>query len=107
MAGLVGGITPSVLPDISPTRGEIDSWLAPHPNVDVGASGSAQPISPPVGEMPGRAEGGNAPTDLSISNPVQYLPLSKALFRDNLSGQRHVADTIDPCRRRNSGCVRV
>ncbi len=42
---------PSVLPDISPTRGEI------------GLHRSSRPISPLVGEMPGKAEGGvPAPT---------------------------------------------
>ncbi|MFS2149955.1 bifunctional diaminohydroxyphosphoribosylaminopyrimidine deaminase/5-amino-6-(5-phosphoribosylamino)uracil reductase RibD [Rhizobium sp. Rhizsp42] len=58
-------LPPSVLPDISPTRGEIDSLRAPSQNVDVGMSGSAQPISPPVGEMPGRAEGGISIADAS------------------------------------------
>lgn len=29
-----------------------------HQTIDVGTSGSAHPISPPVGEMRGRAEGG-------------------------------------------------
>jgi hypothetical protein len=52
------GLPPSVLPDISPSRGEIDSWLAPQQTVTLGASGCSQLISPPVGEMPGRAEGG-------------------------------------------------
>ncbi|MDM9648510.1 bifunctional diaminohydroxyphosphoribosylaminopyrimidine deaminase/5-amino-6-(5-phosphoribosylamino)uracil reductase RibD [Rhizobium sp. S163] len=51
-------LPPSVLPDISPTRGEIDSLQPSGQKVDVEASGSTQPISPPVGEMPGRAEGG-------------------------------------------------
>jgi hypothetical protein len=49
---------PSALPGISPTRREIDSLLWPRQTVEVGASGRAQLISPPVGEMPGRAEGG-------------------------------------------------
>ncbi|MFP3542101.1 bifunctional diaminohydroxyphosphoribosylaminopyrimidine deaminase/5-amino-6-(5-phosphoribosylamino)uracil reductase RibD [Rhizobium sp. SIMBA_035] len=60
----VEGSPPSVLPDISPTRGEIDPE---HPSSDafhVGASGSAQPISPLVGEI-GWAEGGNPTTDTS------------------------------------------
>ncbi|MBX5183919.1 bifunctional diaminohydroxyphosphoribosylaminopyrimidine deaminase/5-amino-6-(5-phosphoribosylamino)uracil reductase RibD [Rhizobium sp. NZLR5] len=70
------GLPPSVLPDISPTRGEIGKERDPNspasvsngsssPDVELGAS--PQPISPLVGEMPGRAEGGNAPaaaTDL-------------------------------------------
>ena len=52
---------PSVLPDISPSRGEIDSWRWHRQTIEVGASGCAQPISHLEGEMPGRAEGGNAP----------------------------------------------
>ncbi len=54
-------VPPSVLPDISPTRGEIDSWHASPQAMKVEASGSAQPISPLVGEMPGKAEGGITP----------------------------------------------
>ncbi|KAA3501400.1 diaminohydroxyphosphoribosylaminopyrimidine deaminase [Rhizobium rhizogenes] len=47
-------LPPSVLPDISPTRGEIDKRLAPCSwNERV-----RHLISPLVGEMPGRAEGG-------------------------------------------------
>ncbi|PDS79508.1 hypothetical protein CO667_07955 [Rhizobium sp. L43] len=41
----------------TPTRREIDSGMESPQAIDVGTSGSAQPISPPVGEMPGRAEG--------------------------------------------------
>ncbi|MBO9124610.1 MULTISPECIES: cobaltochelatase subunit CobN [unclassified Rhizobium] len=63
---VVGGLPPSVLPDISPTRGEIDSWQASSQTAKVGASGQAQPISPLVGEMPGRAEGGNPPTSATF-----------------------------------------
>jgi diaminohydroxyphosphoribosylaminopyrimidine deaminase/5-amino-6-(5-phosphoribosylamino)uracil reductase len=58
-----GVIPPSVLPDISPTRGAIDPLRAPSQTVDFGESGQAQPISPPVGEMPGRAEGGITPAN--------------------------------------------
>jgi diaminohydroxyphosphoribosylaminopyrimidine deaminase/5-amino-6-(5-phosphoribosylamino)uracil reductase len=60
---------PSALPGISPTRGEIESRRAhsshsgsepvsPAPSVSLGQD-SASVISPPVGEMPGRAEGGD------------------------------------------------
>ena len=66
-------IPPSGLPAISPTRGEI-SWerafclklaslqaaVWPSLNLQQGASYCLLPISPLVGEMPGRAEGGNA-----------------------------------------------
>jgi cobaltochelatase CobN len=58
---------PSVLPDISPSRGEIDSWRRPRAQStgdaggakldDIAASASHR-ISPLEGEMPGRAEGG-------------------------------------------------
>ncbi|WET75038.1 bifunctional diaminohydroxyphosphoribosylaminopyrimidine deaminase/5-amino-6-(5-phosphoribosylamino)uracil reductase RibD [Rhizobium croatiense] len=65
------GLPPSVLPDISPTRGEIGKEREPNSQndsssrstADVGQGASPQPISPPVGEMPGRAEGGNTPAD--------------------------------------------
>ncbi|MFK0330427.1 bifunctional diaminohydroxyphosphoribosylaminopyrimidine deaminase/5-amino-6-(5-phosphoribosylamino)uracil reductase RibD [Rhizobium sp. NPDC090275] len=71
-------LPPSVLPDISPTRGEIDSLRAPSQNADVGTSGSAQPISPLVGEMPGRAEGGNTPTNAN-ENTAQLEARRQAL----------------------------
>jgi cobalamin biosynthetic protein CobC len=63
------GTPPSVLPDISPTRGESDSWRpVPEPARPVTADATLivepvsvlQPFSPLVGEMPGRAEGGEA-----------------------------------------------
>ncbi|MBY2938942.1 MULTISPECIES: bifunctional diaminohydroxyphosphoribosylaminopyrimidine deaminase/5-amino-6-(5-phosphoribosylamino)uracil reductase RibD [Rhizobium] len=69
------GLPPSVLPDISPTRGEIGKEPAPRSPAshddgfasrqDVGQEASPQPISPPVGEMPGRAEGGNPPAGVT------------------------------------------
>jgi sarcosine oxidase subunit alpha len=54
------GLPPSVLPDISPSRGENDSRqpTAPSPTSQSEPAQRAQPISPPEGEMPGRAEGG-------------------------------------------------
>ncbi len=65
------GTPPSVLPDISPTNGEIGKALAPNSQDDrsspaaenVVQGASLQPISPLVGEMSGRTEGGNTPTD--------------------------------------------
>ncbi|MCQ1833608.1 bifunctional diaminohydroxyphosphoribosylaminopyrimidine deaminase/5-amino-6-(5-phosphoribosylamino)uracil reductase RibD [Neorhizobium galegae] len=62
-----GATPPSALPGISPTRGEIGKTQAPGSS---SAASSATPtseaeragapsISPPVGEMPGRAEGGD------------------------------------------------
>ncbi|AHF87866.1 hypothetical protein RLEG3_06260 (plasmid) [Rhizobium leguminosarum bv. trifolii WSM1689] len=52
-------VPPSALPGISPTGGEIDSQMESSQTIDVGTSGSAQLISPLVGEMSGRTEGGN------------------------------------------------
>ncbi|MBB4573752.1 bifunctional diaminohydroxyphosphoribosylaminopyrimidine deaminase/5-amino-6-(5-phosphoribosylamino)uracil reductase RibD [Rhizobium lentis] len=65
------GLPPSVLADISPTTGEISKERDPNSKdvsssrstADVGPGASPQPISPLVGEMPGRAEGGTAPTN--------------------------------------------
>ncbi|QLF71542.1 5-oxoprolinase/urea amidolyase family protein (plasmid) [Peteryoungia desertarenae] len=67
-AGSVPGLSPSVLPDISPTRGESgEAAVSPAASVELKASASAVsgeadvvPVSPLVGEMPGRAEGGKA-----------------------------------------------
>ncbi|PBC03354.1 precorrin-3B synthase [Mesorhizobium sp. WSM3860] len=57
---------PSVLPDISPTRGEIEHFsplspiakVEPTTKVAGGAPSAELPISPLVGEMSGRTEGG-------------------------------------------------
>ncbi|AGS21356.1 bifunctional diaminohydroxyphosphoribosylaminopyrimidine deaminase/5-amino-6-(5-phosphoribosylamino)uracil reductase RibD [Rhizobium etli] len=65
------GSPPSVLPGISPTRGEIGKRRdpnfqgsgSPFATEDVGQGATSQPISPPVGEMPGRAEGGASSID--------------------------------------------
>ncbi|MBX5048020.1 bifunctional diaminohydroxyphosphoribosylaminopyrimidine deaminase/5-amino-6-(5-phosphoribosylamino)uracil reductase RibD [Rhizobium lentis] len=66
------GLPPFVLPDISPTSGEIGKGPAlssPSSDSNVPASANfgqgagSQPISPFVGEMPGRAEGGVPSTD--------------------------------------------
>ena len=70
-----GGLPPSVLPDISPLRREIDSrglLRAPSSDesVDTDAGREApavpQPISPPEGEMSGRTEGGKPPAPLAV-----------------------------------------
>ncbi len=59
---------PSVLPDISPSRGEIGTHLPASPLSEAAFAASdtacvagraPRPISPLEGEMPGRAEGGN------------------------------------------------
>ena len=51
---------PSVLPDISPTRGEIGLHIRVRQSSisQVGETNSGRPISPLVGEMSGRTEGG-------------------------------------------------
>jgi hypothetical protein len=57
---------PSVLPDISPTRGEISSGAlgsSPSP-LATGEAGDASVISPRVGEMSGRTEGGAKERDV-------------------------------------------
>ncbi|MQB09851.1 hypothetical protein DXT96_08290 [Agrobacterium sp. ICMP 6402] len=51
----VPGLPPSALPGISPTRREITRRSRSFH----GQSASRLPIFPLVGEMPGRAEGGN------------------------------------------------
>jgi diaminohydroxyphosphoribosylaminopyrimidine deaminase/5-amino-6-(5-phosphoribosylamino)uracil reductase len=69
-------IPPFGLPAISPTRGEIGMTLAPAPTSTISAAApmedrkedGAPSISPLVGEMPGRAEGGNLPTDREGDN---------------------------------------
>ncbi|TIR17641.1 MAG: propionyl-coenzyme A carboxylase alpha polypeptide [Mesorhizobium sp.] len=54
-----GTAPPSGLPAISPTRGEIDVTpaFANHERCRMGGAAKL-PISPLVGEMPGRVEGG-------------------------------------------------
>ncbi|ESZ22114.1 ABC transporter ATP-binding protein [Mesorhizobium sp. L48C026A00] len=49
---------PSVLPDISPSRGEIGSSVAGTAALEIGESGNDSAISPLEGEMSGRTEGG-------------------------------------------------
>jgi cobyrinic acid a,c-diamide synthase len=56
---------PSVLPDISPARGEIvpAATLSPITSVAGGVAGPKLPISPLAGEMSGRTEGGGTSAD--------------------------------------------
>ncbi|KQU77778.1 cobalamin biosynthesis protein CobG [Mesorhizobium sp. Root102] len=60
LAGWHSVAPPSVLPDISPTRGEIAHSRSPSPISMASEGGPAPglPISPLVGEMSGRTEGG-------------------------------------------------
>ncbi|TIS79195.1 MAG: hypothetical protein E5W98_24320 [Mesorhizobium sp.] len=64
---------PSVLPDISPTWGEIGSFVVGASSCNVGdwRKRRRRPISPQVGEMSGRTEGGA--TDHSLPD---YRPSS-------------------------------
>ncbi|MBB5278561.1 urea carboxylase [Rhizobium rosettiformans] len=86
--GAVPGLPPSVLPDISPTRGESEeAAVSPAASVELEASASAVsgeagvvPVSPLVGEMPGRAEGGKARhtafgTPILASNDTGPIPV--------------------------------
>ena len=82
------GIPPSVLPDISPSRGEIDSLRQPRSKLlsvtedagaTVGSMSAPHPISPLEGEMPCRAEGGNPNRNAPLAVPgtqsfIQILP---------------------------------
>ncbi|SIT59638.1 Cobaltochelatase, CobN subunit [Mesorhizobium prunaredense] len=73
---------PSVLPDISPTRGEIapSSLLSPISNAAGGEPAMEPPISPQVGEMSGRTEGGAVERQsLSLANN-RHFPFRAATF---------------------------
>ncbi len=95
LAGWHSVAPPSVLPDISPTRGEIALSLPASPIANVAEREPAPklPISPPVGEMSGRTEGGavarsrppiglfdlNASTALGIALPYGSMPADKLI----------------------------
>jgi precorrin-3B synthase len=85
---------PSVLPDISPSRGEIElsSRLLPIANVEGEAPAPKLPISPLEGEMSGRTEGGvqdrrpiglfllsNNTSALGIALPYGSMPANKLI----------------------------
>ncbi|MBZ9869144.1 ABC transporter ATP-binding protein [Mesorhizobium sp. CA15] len=84
---------PSVLPDISPTRGEISSSAAgsPHATPAIGESGRDSSISPQVGEMSGRTEGGAV--ERQPSRPRDTIPL---LGRDIGSVFQDPSSSLDP-----------
>jgi len=67
-------LPPSALPGISPTRGEIGKRQG-HLSTAATEMGKASPhpISPPVGEMPGRAEGG-APQPQPLRIRLELFP---------------------------------
>ena len=78
-------LPPSVLPDISPTRGEIMPTTSVPAIVtfDGKAEKSPRLISPLVGEMSGRTEGGNVERKTSASSddhPQRAFPFRAATF---------------------------
>ncbi|WP_192180572.1 ABC transporter ATP-binding protein [Mesorhizobium amorphae] len=71
---------PSVLPDISPARGEIGSFTAGPfpPTLAIGESGNESAISPLAGEMSGRTEGGvteRRPRSETVTTEPKFAPL--------------------------------
>ncbi len=60
---------PSALPGISPTGGEIGWALPLAPKSTVLQGDNNESISPLVGEMSGRTEGGNPPATRGALNP--------------------------------------
>nr|WP_287205587.1 cobaltochelatase subunit CobN [Mesorhizobium sp.] len=73
---------PSVLPDISPTRGEIGSSVAgtPPAALEIGESGNDSAISPQVGEMSGRTEGGATERQPAQTGRERNFPFRAATF---------------------------
>ncbi len=69
-------VPPSVLPDISPTRGEIESRRASPETTNVGWWSRSLSISPLVGEMSGRTEGGATPSTTEKGMRVISLAFS-------------------------------
>ncbi|RUW58738.1 cobaltochelatase subunit CobN [Mesorhizobium sp. M7A.F.Ca.US.008.03.1.1] len=91
---------PSVLPDISPSRGEIALSLPVSPISDVAGVGGASklPISPLEGEMSGRTEGGvQAPTTASFPfRAATFGNITVALAPDRGRSADRRADYHDP-----------
>ncbi|PSJ55876.1 precorrin-3B synthase [Kumtagia ephedrae] len=82
---------PSVLPDISPPGGEIRSVdLATPPSLATSEIKAAGAISPLVGEMSGRTEGGAKGRDLiEASSPPPSLPKRTVPLTVRLKSDRH------------------
>ncbi|MBY3226988.1 cobaltochelatase subunit CobN [Rhizobium laguerreae] len=87
-------IPPSVLPDISPTSGEIrdeeprsisSDESAASSNVSFVGSSSDLPISPLVGEMSGRTEGGTTNSTQQAS-PIVAISFYRALVQSGETG---------------------
>ncbi|MGR9246574.1 cobaltochelatase subunit CobN [Rhizobium leguminosarum] len=88
------GIPPSVLPDISPTRGEIGKSLGfpiremfqdAAPSAEEMERGLSSLISPLVGEMSGRTEGGTANSTQQAS-PTVAISFYRALVQSGETG---------------------
>jgi ABC-type phosphate/phosphonate transport system substrate-binding protein len=84
---------PSVLPDISSTGGEIcnSTFVAVSPALEIGESSADGLISPPVGEMSGRTEGGaieRKPSSRFATLPLDRLRGRRLAYnsRDSMSG---------------------
>jgi precorrin-3B synthase len=93
---------PSVLPDISPARGEIGSFDAgsPSPNSAIGEAADEGAISPLAGEMSGRTEGGavghDTPSDgLSYGDTLHLADSRFALPIALPFGQVEASSLID------------
>ncbi|TPK86474.1 cobaltochelatase subunit CobN [Mesorhizobium sp. B2-4-17] len=91
---------PSVLPDISPVRGEIDlsSRLSPIANIVEGVPAPKLPISPLRGEMSGRTEGGvQAPASAKFPfRAANFGNITVALAPDRGRSADRRADYHDP-----------
>ncbi|TPI64699.1 cobaltochelatase subunit CobN [Mesorhizobium sp. B3-1-3] len=91
---------PSVLPDISPARGEIGSSAegAIPATPTIGESGGDRSISPPAGEMSGRTEGGvQAPTSATFPfRAATFGNVTVALAPDRGRSADRRADYHDP-----------
>ncbi|MBY5409194.1 cobaltochelatase subunit CobN [Rhizobium leguminosarum] len=92
----LGVAPPSVLPDISPTRGEIGKSLGlptketledGAPSAEEMERGLSSLISPPAGEMSGRTEGGipNSAADAG-SQPIVAISFYRALVQSGETG---------------------
>ena len=80
--GLHSMLPPTVLPDISPIGGEIGRHqrFRQSSTLQDKAARSPQPISPQVGEMSGRTEGGNVERDVHKRRSFDIIPLSDSRF---------------------------
>ncbi|OBQ74803.1 MULTISPECIES: precorrin-3B synthase [Mesorhizobium] len=85
---------PSVLPDISPTRGEIAHSRSPSPisMAEEEKPTPELPISPQVGEMSGRTEGGASRSPIGLFNLAGHaLALGIALPFGSMPAQKMIA----------------